>query len=557
MRFCPTCGSRFSNDTRYCPLDGQPTQERASVPAPADPLIGKVLDNRYRIDRSVGEGGMGVVYLATHVTLNKKMAVKVLRHEMARDPDVVARFIQEAQASSAIGHPNIIDISDFGRLPDGAVYFVMEYLEGEPLTDMITGTGGIPLRDAVPIIEMIASALSAAHQRGIVHRDMKPDNVFLISRGHTRNFVKVLDFGIAKVGGASSKLTKTGMVFGTPHYMSPEQAAGQSVDARTDIYALGVIMYEMCTGKVPFDADTFMGILTKHMFEPPRPPTELGHAELGPLEPVILKALSKKPEQRYQSMDELLADLAIVKAGGRVEGPTAVPPPTNLGPALERSMQAGAAVGPTRKSGKGMVLLVSALSLLLVGLVAGGVVAYRHRAEDWASAQASLPPPGSAPIPPTAPAVPPPTAPIPTANVPIGEAPPTGPVGQVELVTTPSGAEAYVGTVLVGVTPLPFPRPTQRGDVQIELRLPGYQPRIVHVTAESLPRMEIPLERAQAGTASPSTPSSTTSAGGSRPRQGGEAAVTTPTPRIEAPSPMTGGGMSGGGPAEVLDPWAE
>src|SRR5690606_29609725 len=146
-----------------------------------------------------------------------------------------------------------------------------EYLNGQPLNDLIKRGGSIPVADAVEIIRQIAGALGAAHQRGIVHRDMKPDNVYIVKRGELANFVKVLDFGIAKVGGASNKLTRTGMVFGTPHYMSPEQAAGQSVDARTDIYALGVIMYEMFTGRVPFDADTFMAVLTKHMFEEPAP----------------------------------------------------------------------------------------------------------------------------------------------------------------------------------------------------------------------------------------------------------------------------------------------
>src|SRR5688572_17756924 len=275
MRFCPRCGSRYEHE-RFCPEDGAPTEPLPDAGPHKDALIGTLVDGRYRIDAQIGEGGMGVVYRALHIALNKTLALKVLRGEMAKDAEVVQRFIQEAQAATSIGHENIIDINDFGRLPDGTVYFVMEYLNGLPLNDLIKRGGSIPVGQAVEIIRQIAGALGTAHQRGIIHRDMKPDNVYIVPRGETQNFVKVLDFGIAKVGGASNKLTRTGMVFGTPHYMSPEQAAGQSVDARTDIYALGVIMYEMFTGRVPFDADTFMAVLTKHMFEKPEPMSDPG-----------------------------------------------------------------------------------------------------------------------------------------------------------------------------------------------------------------------------------------------------------------------------------------
>ncbi|MBC7173945.1 MAG: serine/threonine protein kinase, partial [Polyangiaceae bacterium] len=334
MRFCPTCGSRFSNDVRFCPHDGQPVEdlEEATAVTP-DPWIGRVVDGRYRVDRILGEGGMGVVYLVVHVGLNKRMAMKVLREELACDPEVVQRFVQEAQTSTSMGHPNIIDVSDFGRMPDGAVYFVMEYLEGESLTQRIERKGPLSVLEAVEIAEQIASALGAAHAHGVIHRDLKPDNVFLIRRGDRDDFVKVLDFGIAKVGGAPSKLTRTGMVFGTPHYMSPEQAAGQVVDGRADVYALGVILYEMFTGVVPFDAETFMGVLTKQMFEEPIPPTARGaSAEMGNLEPVVLRALAKRPESRYQTMDALLRDIDTVRRGGTIALTSSIAPPGRIGP---------------------------------------------------------------------------------------------------------------------------------------------------------------------------------------------------------------------------------
>ena len=556
MRFCSACGSRFSNDTRYCPIDGQPTMELADDVERTDPLIGRVLDGRYRIERSVGEGGMGIVYLATHVTLNKRMAVKVLRGEMARDQDVVQRFVQEAQASSAIGHPNIIDISDFGRLPDNAVYFVMEYLEGEPLTDRIARSRGLSVREALPILEQIASALSSAHSSGIVHRDMKPDNIFLIQRGQTRDFVKVLDFGIAKVGGAASKLTKTGTVFGTPHYMSPEQAAGQTVDQRTDIYALGVIMYEMVTGKVPFDADTFMGILSKHMFEPPRPPTEVGEkADLGALEPVILRALAKKPEQRYQSMDDLIVDLGLVRSGERPNVPmTAVPVP-NLGPRVNEFARnapaqtivqprsgtrpahgdenAEGALGFSRRSI--ITLFLSVFALLAIGVIAGGAYAFTRRASTVTAAADHVP-----------------SSPAPSAQPAPAEAPVAPPIraATVRIESSPEGATVTVDGAMLGFTPVSMPKPTGDDLRPIELTLAGHE--VVHfvVTPATPDVISIPLSAFIAE--APRAASVTRPSGGSRPtgdRPSASApAIVNPPPTMAAPPGMMP-------VADVIDPW--
>lgn len=280
-----------------------------------DPLLDTVLAERYRIKRRIGEGGMGVVYEAEHVVLEKRVALKVLSPDLSHKKELVERFLREAKAASRIGHENIVDITDFNRTNSGIVFFAMEYLDGKDLATVIEDQDCISWERAKNIIIQICRALSAAHAKGIIHRDLKPENIFLIEHGGRKDFVKVVDFGIAKITGLGEegrKLTKTGMIFGTPDYMSPEQASGKKPDHRIDIYALGVILYEMLTGRVPFEADSFMGILTKHMFEEPKLPSErrpdLPAFEIPrDVESLIMKAMSKDRESRFHSMSEFAA----------------------------------------------------------------------------------------------------------------------------------------------------------------------------------------------------------------------------------------------------------
>jgi len=492
-----------------------------------------VLDGRYQIEKGLGEGGMGLVYKARHVTLNKQLAIKVLKAEVSKDQEIVARFRQEAQSATSIGNHHIIDISDFGVLPDGSTYFVMEFLDGISLTSAVEP--GKPLQPArtIHIAKQLCRALGAAHDIGIVHRDLKPDNVYLIERGGDKDFVKVLDFGIAKVGGAKSKLTQVGQVFGTPHYMSPEQCAGTSVDKRTDIYALGVIMYEMASSRVPFDADNLMGILTKHLYEEPIAPHELPPPVEVPasLEAIIMKCLAKKADVRYQSMQEVLADLELASAGQtpgavldgvrRASGTGTRPDMT--GPTA-LSMDVGDMQLPQR-SNRGV--LFGAIAAVLV---VGGLGAF--------FATGSSEPTEAAPTPVAAAPVAAPTPPPEPAKVEQPSTPAPVPQVKVSLKSTPSNAEVYASGALIGRTPLSVPRPS-RGEPALDLTLKsdGYKDlsvRIIDLTPEDFP---VELEKVRRSSSAPP-----------------KVVTPPPTPAVEEKKPTK---RPGNAPStEVLDPWS-
>jgi serine/threonine-protein kinase len=288
-----------------CPLDGTPLSG-------AQGLIGLILGDRYRLITRIGEGGMGTVYLAEHVALGKRVAVKVLRPEYSRDEELVRRFEQEARAASQVGHENIVDVVDFGRTAGGSLYFVMEVLEGESLARLIHREGALPVERALRVLAQICRALGAAHARGVVHRDLKPENVLLVPRDDGTDLVKVLDFGISKTHGVpdGGRITRAGSIIGTPEYMAPEQAMATAVDHRCDVYAFGVLAYEMLTGTLPFHGETPLATLLKHQGEPPEPPSRR-RPDLPPeAEAMVLKALVKRPEGRQQDMSEVAADLS-------------------------------------------------------------------------------------------------------------------------------------------------------------------------------------------------------------------------------------------------------
>ncbi|MBX3259425.1 MAG: protein kinase [Labilithrix sp.] len=325
----------------------------ASVRPPAKPgpksLIGSTISERYKIERLLGEGGMGAVYQAEHTLMRKRMAIKVLHPEMTRLPEVVARFEREAMAAAHIDHPHVVTATDFGKLEDGSFFLALEFVEGKSLREVIA-LGRLELGRALHIGRQIAAALSRAHALKIVHRDLKPENVMLVERDGDPDFVKVLDFGIAKVqigeltagdvsqaGPGQPVLTQAGMVYGTPEYMAPEQALGQPVDARADLYALGCIVYEMLCGVRPFDAESKVALLGMQVTAPMPPmATKAPDANVPPeVEALVKRLLAKEASERLGDARELIDGITTVMsqlaATGRIDAVYAPPPASRLG----------------------------------------------------------------------------------------------------------------------------------------------------------------------------------------------------------------------------------
>jgi len=334
--------------------------------APPDPFVGReILNGQFKVMEKIGTGGMGSVYRANQVAMNRLVAVKILHPKLANRTDLVSRFRREAKAMSHLSHPNTVKVLLYGELEDGSLYIVMEYLEGRNLNQTVRAEGPLSVERALPILIQVCGALEEAHRSGIVHRDLKPENIFLCNQAGLSDFPKVLDFGLAKVTEREMRpgsiiLTQEGMVFGTPEFMSPEQAQGRTLTPASDIYSLAVILYELLTGKLPFDARTPIEFLSLHVTAPPIP---LGQRVAGRsfppgLEEVLAKALSKKPETRYASAAELAMALEPFAPGSKftsvVPGSTPGPPPVNA----------------TKPKGAGVRVIVGvAAACLLMGVV--------------------------------------------------------------------------------------------------------------------------------------------------------------------------------------------
>ncbi len=503
-------------------------------PERADPYLGCTIDGRYKIEALLGEGGMGVVYRCRHKIIDKKVAMKILRADLARDVEVTERFLIEAKAASSIGNQHIIDISDFGQLPDGSTYFVMEFLEGVPLSRIMEGSSSLGIDRISHIGKQIAEGLSAAHAQGIVHRDLKPDNVFLVVRGGDKDFVKILDFGIAKVStSATGKLTRAGSVFGTPHYMSPEQAAGAPVDQRTDIYSLGVMLYEMASGKVPFDADNFMGILTQHMYKAPVPIRALvpQPQDVPPgLEAIVLKCLSKRPEQRYQSMTELVEDFQKLEDGlipGAVPDMMARSGGFNV-PAdyfKKGDMPAPVPASPVGVPSNRWPLYAGIAGVCAaVGIV---IAIFAKSASSDASPSAPTPEPTASVSPPPAP----PTDPVDPSTISASK--------QVMVAVEPIDARVFRGDTDLGASPVMLE--VKEGEkIDVEIRREGFKSRTITIdgTEEKLSAKLEKLPGARGNFRAPPPPAP---------------AVEEKGPRKTAPAPAPRKPQIGGG--EIVNPW--
>jgi serine/threonine-protein kinase len=412
-----------------------------------DPYIGRLVADKYEVERLLGVGSMGLVYRARHTVLDKMVALKIIRQDLAQDDETIGRFVTEAKAASAIGSEHIVEVYDFGKLPDGATYLVMEYLEGLTLGEAMDADGGLAIEDVLRVTVRVSAALAAAHAVGVVHRDLKPDNVFL-QRSDDGWFVKVLDFGIAKVMHSSQKLTAVGSVIGTPHYMSPEQATGARTDERTDIYSLGVILYEMACGKVPFDAESPLAVISMQVTDAPPPLKKHmppGRTLPQGYEAVVEKCLAKDPKERFANMNDVRAALERIAAGGV----PLVAPPSRVGAGHEstdsviedlkkdtdyRELRAG---GRRRKAGIWLAILA-----ILGG---GGWAAYRYVLPVF---KASARPPVATVAPPAAkPAPPPPKTSAPAEVAPVS-------LKKVALILFPLDAHAWDGKTDLGMMPI-------------------------------------------------------------------------------------------------------
>lgn len=385
LSICSSCGKGAPEGSRFCPFcGGRIVAER---PRPVDPLIGKVIGDKYIVKELIGSGAMGSIYKAEHKDLSRPVALKVLHKHLLTDESQVHRFHREAKAASRLHHPNCISILDFGRTADGWFYIAMEYLNGKDLSRLISKEGPLPVAHVLHIARQVLDALDEAHGGNVVHRDLKPENIMIEALRSDAQFVKVLDFGIAKIrdsdGGedGSGFKTATGMVFGTPEYMSPEQIRGDELDGRSDLYSLGIVMYQMLTGVMPFSGESVIEIATAHLINP--------IPNMRPMRPdcpeklvrVVEKLIEKKRENRFQTAGDVRKALDVVgkevNGSGRAGGALDVMDPAGISPARSVAQASDTIVtDPVSAGRRGAHVSYPMLAALgLTIFLAGGLVA--------------------------------------------------------------------------------------------------------------------------------------------------------------------------------------
>ncbi len=479
-------------------------------------LIGRRIGN-YEIKAKIGEGGMGTVYLGEHPLIGKRVAIKVLLEELVAKQEVVSRFFNEAKAVNDIGHLNIVDVVDFGKIQgdrgEDVVYFIMEFLDGEALSSRIR-RAGLPFKDTLHIISQCCSALAASHAKGIVHRDLKPENIFLVPRGPDKNFVKILDFGIAKLtgeGGTNSHKTRTGLVIGTPTYMSPEQCEGKGlIDHRSDVYSLGIMMYELLTGVVPFPGDGFGEVLVAHLTKEAAKPSTVNPNLPPAIESIVLHAIEKDRNRRFQDMNEFLAAVENPEAHaaawrglpahagpgtptvqsmeaarpqpkrGRTLALDDAPPATMGGQPRPTTLEGAAAevtLPPTRRprSRAPMIAVIAGVAALAA---VGGWIGLTKKSAGNDTPATSTPPP----------------------NVDVPKTPPPAANEEVTVTVTsdPLGAKVYradKSEAETQTTPISFK--LHRGDpsFDVQLRLEGYKPETRTIASEGTTHLMVALAK--------------------------------------------------------------
>ncbi len=466
MPSCATCGKGWPTHYVLCPDDGTTlTPDTISMDGAlalaqtlTDELSPGTIAGEYRIEQKIGEGGMGTVYGARHTLIGKRAAIKVIRGDLSASKEAVDRFVLEAQAVNQIGHANIVDVFGFGQLGDGRRFFVMEWLKGESLRARLTRP--ITHVEALDILIDVTKALEAAHHAGVVHRDMKPDNVFLTATQDEKPIVKLLDFGLAKLSGPNETRidrTRTGMVMGTPLYISPEQARGIRIDAAADIYSLGAIAYELFCGRVPFMYDSAVEIMSAHITQPLRPPREVIANVPPELDALIVAMMAKDPAQR-PSATQVRAALVAIRTRSGVGWPIATPVATSA-PTSQ----------PRRRRHVGVIVGVAA-----VVLAGGGVATYlATRTSDEPVAATTIAGPATAaprPLPPPTPVDTKPIEPAPPTPVDTKPIDPPKPID--EPTTTPkhiaepkTAPKPKVGTVVVKLAGVP------RGQIFVDGKL--------------------------------------------------------------------------------------
>ena len=485
---CPSCAGEFADGTSKCPTDGSTLLSASVVAELSGELASGTKVGEYEIERKLGEGGFGAVYRATQPLIGKSVAIKVLSREFSAKPEIVNRFIDEARAVNQIRNKGIIDIFSFGALPDGRQYFVMELLEGTSLDGHLKARGKLEVAEAIAILRGVARAVDAAHASGIAHRDLKPDNVFLVFDADGTVTTKLLDFGVAKLlGERSGPRTQTGVPIGTPQYMSPEQSRGVDVDTRADIYSFGAMAYEMLTGSVPFTGESVMDILMKQMTATPRLPSEV-HPGLpkeldAPLLHMLEKDRDRRPKTLASAVEELTAaaNRAGIATAGHVIGSTPSLPSSRSLPGTNELATAQTLVGATSEVGpapaRRPVALYAGVALavgLLIGV--GGFLATR----GGNAATTVAPPASTVPAASAATATPPPTV-EPTAQ-------PSAAV-QTEITVTftgqPKGTKVLRGAEVVGSAPGAVQLAAASGPIELRLEAPGYVAKSIKVSGDT------------------------------------------------------------------------